>query len=105
MKSGIYIITNLINKKSYYGSSYDITGRWSDHKWMLKNNCHDNPYLQNSWNKYGTNKLSEIQVSKIRFLYKTNSYTYIQLAKIFIVSKTCIQNIINNKTWRNIHGN
>lgn len=27
--------------------------RWDCHKAQLRGNYHDNPYLQNSWNKYG----------------------------------------------------
>ena len=56
LKTGIYKITNLINKKIYIGSASQkngIGGRISEHKSDLKNNKHDNSYLQNSWNKYG----------------------------------------------------
>ena len=31
----------------------DFESRWKEHKRALKNNCHDNEYLQRSWNKYG----------------------------------------------------
>jgi len=55
--SGIYKIVNKINGKYYVGSSADILspniGRWYKHKWMLKNNNHDNIHLQRAWNKYG----------------------------------------------------
>lgn len=55
--SGIYIILNKIDNKWYVGSSEDILtpniGRWYKHKYMLKNNCHDNKHLQNAYNKYG----------------------------------------------------
>ena len=27
--------------------------RWDCHKAQLRGNYHDNPHLQNSWNKYG----------------------------------------------------
>lgn len=53
MKSGIYLIKNIITNQNYVGSSYDIKNRWRQHKWYLKNNKHNNTYLQNSWNKYG----------------------------------------------------
>jgi hypothetical protein len=52
--SGIYLITNLINGKVYVGSSVDIRKRMNAHKSHLNNNKHDNPYLQKSWNKYGS---------------------------------------------------
>ena len=50
---GIYCITCLENNKSYIGSSYDIYGRWGEHKTDLKYNRHHSEKLQNSWNKYG----------------------------------------------------
>ena len=52
-QSGVYVITNLINKKIYIGSSIDIKVRWSNHKSELKRGVHNNKYLQNAWNKYG----------------------------------------------------
>jgi group I intron endonuclease len=51
--SGVYKITNQINGKCYIGSSDNIFHRWSIHKCKLKHNKHDNPHLQNAWNKYG----------------------------------------------------
>ena len=53
MGCGIYKITNNINNKFYIGSSKNITKRFKEHKWRLKNNKHPNNKLQNSWNKYG----------------------------------------------------
>jgi len=50
---GIYKITNLKNNKGYIGQSTDIKKRWRNHKFELKNNLHNNPYLQNAFNKHG----------------------------------------------------
>jgi len=50
---GIYSITNIINGKIYIGQSIEIEKRWRRHKNELKNNKHDNIYLQRSVNKYG----------------------------------------------------
>lgn len=52
-KSGIYKITNTINGKIYIGSAYNISNRFSVHKYTLKNNKHKNKHLQYAWNKYG----------------------------------------------------
>ena len=52
-KSGIYKITCITNNKVYIGQSTNIQERIKDHKRRLKNNKHDNSYLQNSWNKHG----------------------------------------------------
>lgn len=51
---GIYCIENLLNHKKYIGQSVDIYGRFYDHKRHLKLNRHDNNYLQNEWNKHGS---------------------------------------------------
>ena len=54
MNSGVYKIQNTVNGKFYIGStSWDFKKRWRRHKYLLRNNKHDNPHLQYSWNKYG----------------------------------------------------
>jgi group I intron endonuclease len=53
MKSGIYSIINLTNNKRYVGSSINTHKRLVQHFWLLRNNIHDNIFLQNSYNKYG----------------------------------------------------
>lgn len=57
---GIYIIRNIENNKFYIGSSIDIPSRWSCHKSDLKNKKHCNKFLQNTYNKYGLDKLEFI---------------------------------------------
>ena len=54
-KGTIYQIRNLINCKTYIGSTINIKNRWRHHKRGLNNNKHHNAHLQNSWNKYGEN--------------------------------------------------
>lgn len=52
--SGIYKIINLVNGKQYVGSTKtSFERRWGVHKCLLRQNKHQNPHLQNSWNKYG----------------------------------------------------
>jgi group I intron endonuclease len=52
--TGIYVITNKIDGKRYFGSTGEsFRERWQDHKGKLRNNKHGNPYLQNAWNLYG----------------------------------------------------
>ena len=53
MKSGIYYIKNKINNNIYIGSSKNILHRFSQHKYSLCNNRHENPHLQSAFNKYG----------------------------------------------------
>jgi hypothetical protein len=51
---GVYKITNTANGKFYVGSSKDIKSRWYQHTSRLNENKHGNSYLQNAWNKYGS---------------------------------------------------
>ena len=53
MKSGIYKIENLVDKKVYIGSSINVNKRQYKHFWMLRKNIHDNLHLQNSYNIHG----------------------------------------------------
>ncbi len=53
MISGIYKITNLVNKKFYIGSAVNFKIRFSTHISELNSNTHSNKHLQNAWNKYG----------------------------------------------------
>lgn len=51
---GIYGIKNKVNNKIYVGKTMMNFGdRWDCHKSQLRGRYHDNPHLQNSWNKYG----------------------------------------------------
>ena len=52
-KSGIYIITNLVNQKYYIGSTSEFKSRCRSHRTLLKRNKHFNKHLQSAVNKYG----------------------------------------------------
>ena len=49
----IYRITNKVTNQNYIGQTIDINRRKRIHFNTLRNNTHDNPKLQASWNKYG----------------------------------------------------
>jgi len=49
---GIYCIKNTFNNKCYIGSSKNIKNRLLKHRSLLRNNKHENSYLQSAWNKY-----------------------------------------------------
>lgn len=51
--AGIYRITNIINGKSYVGSSQDLAKRWNLHRKDLVNKSHHSQKLQRAWDKYG----------------------------------------------------
>jgi len=51
---GIYRITNKVNGMSYIGKTgMNFGDSWDSHRSLLRSGKHDNPYLQNAWNKYG----------------------------------------------------
>jgi len=50
---GVYKITNIKNNKFYIGSTTNLYLRKNAHWCCLKNNKHENQYIQNSWNKCG----------------------------------------------------
>lgn len=53
-QTGVYIIKNIVNNKIYIGSSsHNINNRITVHKRFLKQNKHENSYLQASYNKHG----------------------------------------------------
>jgi len=58
MKSGIYIIKNIVNKKSYIGSAVNIEKRLYAHCWHLKKDIHCNNHLQHSFNLDGESSFS-----------------------------------------------
>ena len=49
----VYEIVNEINDKKYIGSTNSRKKRWARHRSMLRDDCHTNQHLQNSYNKYG----------------------------------------------------
>lgn len=75
---GIYYIKNLTNNKIYIGQSVDILKRFNTHKHRLRNNAHENPHLQSSFNKYGEKnfEFGLIKSTKERYLNR--------LEKLFI---------------------
>lgn len=54
VSAGIYRITCTPNGKIYIGSAINLRVRCKNHFQELKNNTHENPKLQNAWNKHGS---------------------------------------------------
>lgn len=81
--SGIYSITNKVNKKRYIGSSKNIHLRWDqDHVPSLNNGTHENRHLQSAWNKYGSDNFEFTVVEPCckNFFLEREGY-YIELHK------------------------
>lgn len=60
----------------------------------------------NPWDRRGEvnpkARLTEKQVIKIRKIYKPRVLTHTKLAKMFKVSKECIQELLSRKRWKHI---
>lgn len=53
---GVYKIVCIVNDIIYIGSTtVSFIKRFKKHKQKLRYNYHENTYLQNMWNKYGSN--------------------------------------------------
>ena len=59
-----------------------------------------NPFL--SGEKNPNSKLTESQVQEIRDLYKTGSFTMVQLAEKFGMSRRSISAVINKERWKHL---
>lgn len=53
LKSGIYKITNKLNGRIYIGSAKRFKERWQSHAYSLRNQKHNNRFLQADFNKCG----------------------------------------------------
>lgn len=49
----VYCIKCNVNNKVYIGQTKNINNRIKDHMYRLQKNIHDNPYLQEDYNRYG----------------------------------------------------
>lgn len=52
IKSGIYIIINIVNGKTYIGKTKNLLTRYKSHLHRLRKNKHENSHLQNAFNLY-----------------------------------------------------
>jgi hypothetical protein len=70
MACGIYKIENLIDGKTYIGSSVNLESREYKHFWMLERGSHDNIHLQNSYNKFGKGNKGSIRKTCYKHNFK-----------------------------------
>lgn len=119
---GIYKIQNIINNKKYIGSSINIDIRFKRHINDLKNNKHNNIYLQREFNKYGLENfifecielcdkknLKEIEQKYLDdiFLIKECNLYYYNIGKKSTggdnISNNPNRNVIINKITKGLH--
>lgn len=98
-RSGIYAIH--IKHHTYIGSSYNLQKRLATHISRLRNNKHYNSKLQNTYNKYSTEKVYfEIleECSKLELLIRESHYIITLLPDLNLVLDP--GDIINNKAYK-----
>jgi group I intron endonuclease len=76
MSCGIYTITSIIDIKIYVGYALDFSRRWAVHRYNLRNNKHQNSYLQAAWNKHGESnfKFEVLEECDKEFLCSQENY-------------------------------
>jgi hypothetical protein len=87
IKAGLYKITNLINGKSYVGSTKHFSSRYRSHLSFLKSGKSSCKILQNAVNKYGIENF-EFSILEVCSNYKEKEIEY--FTKIF-PSYNCIR--------------
>jgi len=91
---GIYQILNIVNNKSYIGSSINCVNRLKIHKSLLKHKKHNNHYLQNSYNKYKIDNFifKILEICNENELLAKEQY-YVDLLGAYNITKEVIRNI------------
>lgn len=109
--SGIYIILNKLTQKIYIGESLDIKNRWTQHLEKLENGMHENPDIQQDYNKYGSEgfecKILQIHVdrnvisTKAKIIILENWWiNYFSNKKYTLYNKfPTLENILKNDTY------
>lgn len=93
--SGIYKIENKTTGDIYIGSSKTINSRFASHLSLLRNNKHQNNYLQNSWNKYGEENfvMTIVELCDEELLVEKEQYYIDILNPSFNITKEVVRNI------------
>lgn len=68
MDPSVYQIKNKINEKFYLGGSIVTKDRWKEHKRLLRQNKHTNPYLQKDWAKFGEKHFEFVILEEVKAL-------------------------------------
>lgn len=86
---GVYKIFNTLcpNEKYYIGYSHDVMKRWNQHKYDLKMKRHCNSYLQNSYNKYGSDCFTYEILHECENEYEAQKYELSYLKDVNIRKK------------------
>jgi group I intron endonuclease len=95
---GVYRISNILSGRYYIGYSTNINRRFTNHRSKLKQNCHDNIFLQRAYNLDGEDKF---QYDIIHICDTEEEAKEIELQYL---TDLTIRNIIYNLNYNNSGG-
>jgi group I intron endonuclease len=72
--NGVYKILNKVNNKIYIGSTNNFKRRETEHFRNLKNNKHENSYLQSAYNKHGKDNFMFEIIEETSDLFNREQY-------------------------------
>lgn len=90
MKSGVYQIISTLSGKIYIGSAVRLEKRKNEHFNNLRKGIHENPRLQNHFNKYGESDLSFVVIEYcIRDICLAREQAYLDSCNPFFNISKC----------------
>ncbi len=105
-KPGIYMLECKQSKRFYYGQSRNVRKRIKHHLSTLKNNKHDNKFMQHCWNKYEQIEavsviycnLKDLDMIESSFInHNRDNNLMMNITKDFSLNKEIIINTINGE--------
>ena len=95
---GVYKISNILSGRYYIGYSTNIERRFGVHKSKLKNNCHDNIFLQRAYNLDGEDKF------KYEIIHVCDTEEEAKEIELQYLTDLSIRDIIYNLNYNNSGG-
>lgn len=98
--SGVYCIENSVNNKRYIGSSNSLYQRLHKHSSLLNHNKHQNPYLQNAWNKYNGDNFEcyVLEFCSEELLTITEQKWIDELKSEYNLTKEVVRNVLSQES-------
>lgn len=95
---GVYKINNTLSERYYIGYSTDISRRFRNHRSKLKQNCHDNIFLQRAYNLDGKDKF------KYDILHVCDTEEEAKAIELKYLTDLSIRNKLYNLNYNNSGG-
>lgn len=95
---GVYRISNISTGRYYIGYSINIERRFSVHRSKLKQNCHDNIFLQRAYNLDGENQF------KYEIIHICNTEEEAKGIELQYLTDLSIRNMLYNLNYNNSGG-